>query len=273
MQPHSLYDAIQTCDPQRPTACIGIDPTPSVLRSWQFENTADGALAFGRRLLDVADGLVRVVKPQVAYFERLGPDGFFALTRLISEARERGLLVIADAKRGDIGTSCEAYAQAWLGARAPMRVDALTVSPYLGVPTLFPFFERAADADAYVFVVARSSNPEGTALQSAGDPAIWLRVLDDVADWSARHSNRTVGAVVGATTPSELETALGRLPEALFLAPGIGAQGASFDSLSTGSIASARIVVSSSRGIAAEGPDATALRRAARAQLGLDVAA
>lgn len=214
MQPPSLYDAIENHPAQRPTACIGIDPTPSALGSWHLEDTADGALAFGRQLIDVAEGLVRVGKPQVAYFERFGPDDFSALTRLIAEARERGLLVIADAKRGDIGASCEAYAQAWLGARAPMRVDAMTVSPYLCVRNLFPFFERAADAGAYVFVVARSSNPEGAALQSAGDPPVWLQVLDEIADWSERHSDRTVGAVVGATAPSELEVALSRLPEA-----------------------------------------------------------
>lgn len=273
MQPPYFYDAIWNRDAHSPTACIGIDPTPTALGSWQLEDTADGALAFGRQLVDVADGLVSVVKPQVAYFERFGPDGFTALSRLISEARERGLLVIADAKRGDIGASCEAYAQAWLGSRAPMQVDALTVSPYLGVPTLFPFFERAAEAGAYVFVVARSSNPEGSKLQSTGDRSVWLQVLDGVAEWSVRHSKRTVGAVVGATTPSELGSALSLLPEAIFLAPGIGAQGASVGAISTGSLATARIVVSSSRGIAAEGPDAEALRMAARAQLGLDVAA
>lgn len=258
---------------QRPTACIGIDPTPAALQSWHLDDTAEGALTFSRRLIDVADGLVQVVKPQVAYFERFGPDGFSTLTRLIAEARERNLLVIADAKRGDIGASCEAYAQAWLGARAPMQVDALTVSPYLGVPTLFPFFERAAEAGAYVFVVARSSNPEGSRLQSTGDRPVWLQVLDGIADWSVRHSKRTVGAVVGATTPSELGSALSLLPEALFLAPGVGAQGASVGAISTGSLATARVVVSSSRGIAIEGPDAEDLRRAARVQLGLDIAA
>lgn len=265
-----FYDAISKGEKRRPTACIGIDPTSAALHSWRLQDSADGALAFGRRLIEVADGLVHVVKPQVAYFERFGPDGFAALTRLIADARERGLFVIADAKRGDIGSSCEAYAEAWIGARAPLRVDALTVLPYLGVATLFPFFERAADAGAYVFVVARSSNPEGADLQLAGDQPVWLKVLDSIAEWSAQHVSPTVGAVVGATTPAVLETALWRLPQSLFLAPGVGAQGASPSAFRTGALATRRVVLSSSRSIAAEGPGADALRTAARAHLGLD---
>ncbi|ETX29373.1 orotidine-5'-phosphate decarboxylase [Roseivivax isoporae] len=254
-------DTVLASATDRPSFCVGIDPSTALLQAWGLPDDAGGALDFARALLAASEGLVPVVKPQVAYFERFGADGFAALTRVLAEARDRGLKVIADAKRGDIGTSCEAYAAAWFGPRAPMRADALTVAPYLGVGSLVPVFEAAAADGAYVFVVARSSNPEGERLQQAGAGPVWRDVLDAIAEWEAGAGTpRTVGAVVGATAPGDLRQAVAALPEALFLAPGIGAQGASAGDLAAEGLSTPNILLSSSRAIARLGPDRGALR-------------
>lgn len=257
-----FYDRARAAGRPGPIACVGVDPGAATLARWGLPDTADGALAFGRAMLDAAAGRAVVVKPQAAYFERFGAHGYAALTSLLAEARERGFAVIVDAKRGDIDATMAAYGAGWLGPKAPMRADAVTVTPYLGFGALEPLIAQAADCGAYVFVVARSSNPEGAAVQTVGEPTVWLRLLDEIADWSARHSARTVGAVVGATVPAELGQALAALPEALFLAPGIGAQGASVADLKARGLELDRVLVSSSRGLAAAGPDPAALAQA-----------
>jgi len=188
--------------------CVGIDPTPDTMFGWGLDDTPSGILEFGRFMLEAVSDAVMVVKPQVAYFERFGSDGYEALSMIIAEARERGLLVIADAKRGDIGSTTDAYAQAWLGANAPLRVDAITVNPYLGLGSLEPLLHHAAESGAYVFVVVRSSNPEGSSIQLQGNPPVWKRLIDEIAEWSEKNEPETVGAVVGATVIADLEYAL-----------------------------------------------------------------
>lgn len=247
--------------------CVGIDPSWEQLEAWGFDNSAAGALKFGKTILSAAHGLVKVVKPQVAYFERLGPDGFRALASIISEAREQGFLVVADAKRGDIGSTIDAYAQAWLGESAAFPVNAITANPYLGFNSLQPMLSRAADSGSYVFVVARSSNPEGTSIQMHGDPPMWHNVLDDIAEWCDKNNNHTVGAVVGATVVSDLEFSLQRLPHSLFLAPGIGRQGATTDSISSLKPYANRILLSASRSISDAGPKAESISLAIKSLL------
>ena len=242
--------------------CVGVDPTPDILKNWGLNDSPESLLTYGKSVLEAVDGLVQVVKPQVAYFERFGPAGYSVLTSIIAEARERGLLVIADAKRGDIGSTVDAYAQAWLGESAPFRVDGITANPYLGFDSLEPLYRRASDSGAYVFVVVRSSNPEGTRLQNTGEHPVWKALLDDLAEWTEKNDRTTVGAVVGATVVSDLDYALSSVEDALFLAPGIGKQGASMDDLKTISTGQNRIIATASRSVSEAGPCITDLREA-----------
>jgi orotidine-5'-phosphate decarboxylase len=258
----SLIEVLSKAPRANHTVCVGIDPTPYILSTWGLDDTAEGAWSFGLAMLEAAQNKAALVKPQVAYFERFGAEGYSVLTDLIGEARQMGLLVLADAKRGDIGPSVDAYAQGSLGRSAPMHVDAITVTPYLGFGSLTPLFSRALDTGAYVFVVARSSNPEGTSLQEHGSPKLWHRVLDDIAEWEQTRGNRTVGAVVGATVPSDLRYALECLPNAYILAPGIGQQGATLEDINDVTSDKKRIIVSSSRALAASGPQVADIRNA-----------
>ncbi len=242
--------------------CVGIDPTPQLLAAWGLENSGEGLLRFGRTMVEAAAGQVAVVKPQVAFFERLGVEGYRALSGVIAEARERGLLVIADGKRGDIGSTMQAYAEAWIGPGAPLSVDAVTANAYLGLGALEPLLARAADNGAYVFVVVRSSNPEASRLQLQGDPPVWKRLLADIRAWCERRGDPCIGAVVGATVVAELEEAAHLLPEGLFLAPGIGKQGATMDDVARLGADAARVLASASRSIAEAGPDVRDIRQA-----------
>ena len=242
--------------------CVGIDPTASALHEWGLEDSAQGAKQFSLQMLEAATGISKIVKPQVAYFERFGARGYQALTDVIQAAREYGLLVIADAKRNDIGSTIDAYSRAWLGDDAPMQVDAITVTPYLGFEALEPLFRRAVDSGSYVFVVARSSNPEGSQLQMHGASPLWHTVLEDIAEWSAKNGTNTIGAVVGATVLTDLKYALDRLRTSYFLAPGIGAQGASIQDVRRLGGGVERVIASSSRALARHGPEVSNIRGA-----------
>ncbi|WP_421779947.1 orotidine-5'-phosphate decarboxylase [Kiloniella litopenaei] len=258
----TLFETLSKAPCDALTRCVGIDPTQDTLSAWGLDDTATGAQKFALTMLEAAHNNASIVKPQVAYFERFGAEGYRVLTDIIKEARSMGLLVLADAKRGDIGSTIDAYSQAWLGDKAPMQVDAITVTPYLGFGSLKPLLERAHDAGAYVFVVTRSSNPEGTVLQEHGSPKLWQTILDDIRTWEVIHGNKTIGAVVGATVPSDLKYALEQLPNAYFLTPGIGKQGAKPEDMKALTPDLKRIIVSSSRGLAAEGPEVTDIRAA-----------
>jgi orotidine-5'-phosphate decarboxylase len=176
---------------------------------------------------------VPIIKPQIAFFEQLGWRGLRTLERLVAHARERGLLVLLDAKRGDIGSTAQAYAQSYLWPDSPCRADALTVNPYLGLDTLGPFVEASKAHGAGVFVLARTSNPGAADFQSLRVDGVPLfqrvaEALAPIAD-SLRGSSgwSSLGVVAGATYPAESEQLRLALPHALFLVPGYGAQGAS----------------------------------------------
>ena len=261
----SFIDTLSRLPRSKLTFCVGIDPAPQTLLEWGLEDSIKGARSFAFTMLEAAVDTAAMVKPQVAYFERFGAEGYAVLTDVIREARQQGLLALADSKRGDIGPTMDAYGRAWLGDDAPMQVDAITVTPYLGFASLKPLLERAHGCGAYVFVVARSSNPEGTALQEHGSPKIWHQLLEEIGMWEEKHGHKTIGAVVGATAPNDLKYALDRLPAAYFLAPGIGKQGATIEDVSSLTECRRRIIVSSSRGLAASGPNVSDIRAAVRA--------
>ncbi len=193
--------------------------------------TAEAVERFCVAVLDRLVDKVAVVKPQAAFFERLGWPGMRALEAVIAAARERGLLVLLDAKRGDIGSTAQAYADAWL---AGDRADALTVNPYLGLDSLEPFVKAAEASHGGVFVLVRTSNPGARDLQGLRSDG--RRVFERLAEALAPLVERCVaprtgwsslGLVVGATWPEESRRVRALLPRALFLVPGYGAQGAS----------------------------------------------
>ena len=249
--------------------CAGIDPSASLLASWGLTDDATGLGAFCRTCVEAFAGAVPVIKPQVAFFERHGSSGMAQLERLVADATAAGLIVIADAKRGDIDSTAEAYADAWLGDTSPLAVDAVTAHPYLGLGALAPLVRLAARNGRGVLVVARSSNPEGRGLQQAvtsTGAAVEDMLLAEVAalNGSPEVPAGTVGAVIGATLePSNF--ALSQLG-GVILAPGLGAQGAGpadvakrFAGCRPGSV-----LPSSSRGLLSAGPDPVALRRSAQ---------
>jgi orotidine-5'-phosphate decarboxylase len=253
-------------DAKRSSAMVGLDPRlerlPEPFRGRALAGGADAAAAalrdWHRALLDVIAPLTPAVKPQAAFFERLGAPGVAALADAVAQARARGLVVVMDAKRGDIGSTAEAYAEAWLRGghegRAVPRSDALTVNPYLGEDACEPFLAAARAEGAGIFVLVKTSNPGAADFQEHGDPplaelvarrvAAWGEPLRDASGWSA------VGAVVGATRPGELARFRAWMPHAPLLLPGYGAQGGSAAGLSAAFDARGRgAIVNASRSV------------------------
>jgi len=193
--------------------------------------SAAGVGAFFEDVIDACAGRIPVVKPQIAFFEQLGWRGLRVLEGLVARARERGLLVILDAKRGDLDTTARAYAKSYVSPTSPCRADAITLSPYLGLDSLQPFVEAARDHGVGLFVLARTSNPGANDFQSLlidGVPlyervARALRPLADGLRGTSGYSS--LGVVAGATYPAEAVRLRAVLPDSLFLVPGYGAQG------------------------------------------------
>ena len=259
---------------ERSPLCVGIDPSADALKAWGLADDAAGLRSFCERMVEVCAPLVASVKPQAAFFERHGPEGMAVLRDTVAQARSHGTLAIIDAKRGDISSTAAAYGEAFLGPKSPFGGDALTVSAYLGFAALAPIFDIARRESAGIFVVVRSSNPEGTGLQHAV-MADGRTVADSLADdiiADNRHGLADglgpIGAVVGGTLGAEVARLAARMPSALLLVPGIGAQG--------GTVADVRrnfaehyrrIIPSISRSIAGAGPDPGALQRQVERQI------
>ena len=247
---------------------LGLDPSAAILSSWGLADDAEGLEAFVDVALSAAMDSVGLVKPQSAFYERHGWRGMRALERLVHEARAMGLLVILDAKRGDIGSTNAAYAQTYFGEDAPLDCDALTLSPYLGLGAMEPFFAAAEAARAGLFVVVHSSNPEGRALQQAtggNGRSVAAKLLEEIGERNARAAGAlgSVGAVVAAGAPRAWDLSAMR---GLFLVPGVGAQGTTpEDVASTFSSCPARALPSASRSILAAGPDPRRISASARA--------
>lgn len=243
--------------------CVGIDPHPYLLESWGLPDSGKGLREFGLRVVEAATGLVGIVKPQVAFFERQGSAGYRALEETMGAARDAGLLVIADAKRGDLGTSVEAYAQAWLRVGAPLEADAMTVSAYQGVGSLEAPMILARESGKGLFILAATSNPESRATQTAllqhGELARRTVAASIVAE--VNRSNQpplgSYGVVIGATVQlADFGLTSSEFDATPILAPGFGFQGAAIESIPElfGS-AAGNVVVSSSRDILEDGHD------------------
>ncbi|WP_084721717.1 orotidine-5'-phosphate decarboxylase [Rhodococcus marinonascens] len=256
---HRLTAAVE----HRGRLCVGIDPHPVLLESWGLPATVEGLEAFAEICVEAFVGEVAVVKPQVAFFEAYGSAGYAVLERTISVLRAAGTLVVADAKRGDIGSTMAAYARSWLGAESALSSDALTVSPYLGFGALDPALSHAAEHGRGLFVLARTSNPEGGDLQAA-QSASGVSVAQSMVDAAVRRNAAEpglVGLVVGATRGHGLDLSNFSGP---ILAPGLGAQGATAADLPDIFPESRTLLLpNSSRGILRHGPSITALREAA----------
>ena len=271
-----LIDAIETAG--NPSV-VGLDPTQALVPpqivdsltdevSEQIEDDAELPAArlavaffeFNRTIIDAVAGIVPAVKPQIAMYEALGPAGLDAYAMTCEYAAERGLYVLADVKRGDIGSTAASYARMLTGmgdGTDPWHVDAVTVNPYLGTDGIAPFVQAATDADKDLFVLVRTSNPSSSELQSlvlADGGTVYEHVADLVEGWgdgtAGAHGYARVGAVVGATHPEEGRELRRRMPHTFFLVPGYGAQGGTaadvrgmFDADGSGAI------VNSSRGI------------------------
>jgi len=264
---------------------VGIDPHPYLLSAWGLSDDAAGLREFGLRVVEASAGQAGIVKPQVAFFERHGSQGYAALEEVIREARAAGLLVIADAKRGDVGTSVEAYGETWLRPGSPLEADAVTLVAYQGVGSLDAPIRLAREHGKGVFVLAATSNPEGRNIQRAfvdapsgtashanadrdaivghadgGEPRRVARaIVDDIVASNAAAGETTlgsVGVVIGATLRlAEFQLDFRPSPVLPVLAPGFGHQGAAvsqsadiFGPMSPG------VIVAQSRSVLDAGP-------------------
>jgi orotidine-5'-phosphate decarboxylase len=246
--------------------CVGIDPHPGLLAEWGLSADAAGLERFALGTVAALGSEIAVLKPQSAFFEAYGSAGVAVLERTIREANAAGALVLLDVKRGDIGSTMDAYAAAYLADDAPLAADAITVSPYLGFGSLNPALDLAAKTGRGVFVLALTSNPEGAAIQRATAPDGESAAQSVVRQAAERNVGTaplgSVGIVIGATV-ERLELDISHLNGPI-LAPGFGAQGGTVADLRTifGSSAPA-VLPSSSRDVLRHGPDLRLLRDAA----------
>jgi orotidine-5'-phosphate decarboxylase len=264
----SFAERFLTLAETRSPLCLGVDPAVELLTQWGLTLDATGLRAFCDITMEAIEDRVAVVKPQSAFFEQFGPEGMAELKRLVGMIQERGALALIDVKRGDIGHTLDAYADAMIGPESPFGGDAMTAVAYMGFGSLKPLLTKAAQRGAGVFIVVRSSNPEGRALQDARHPdgrTVATALADEITAFNASVTGGIgpIGAVMGATIEGTATETLASLPKSLLLAPGIGAQGATFDDMARNFRgATERALPSVSRGVLAKGPDVAALRKA-----------
>ncbi|MCY7395026.1 MAG: orotidine-5'-phosphate decarboxylase, partial [Nocardioides sp.] len=255
--------------------CAGIDPPPSLLRQWGLREDVAGRERFALPAVEALAPRVAVVKPQSAFYERFGSRGIAVLERVLAESRAAGALVLLDVKRGDIGSTSQAYADAYLDPTSPLACDAITASPYLGFGSLAPMVDTARRHHAGLFVLALTSNKEGPEVQHARiDRADGAGVGETVAARVLDHLRRlnldadplgSFGAVVGATIDEPApDSGVDLAIDGPILAPGFGAQGGTTaDILRIFGAAAAQVLPSSSRELLRRGPDPVALREGA----------
>jgi orotidine-5'-phosphate decarboxylase len=253
-----LADAVS----RRGPLCLGIDPHPELLQAWGLPVGPDGLAAFCETCVQAFADFA-VVKPQVAFFESYGAAGYAVLERTIAALGDAGVLVLADAKRGDIGSTMAAYAVAWAGD-SPLAADAVTASPYLGFGSLQPLLDTAAAHDRGVFVLAATSNPEGAGVQRAetGGRSVAQSIVDQAAavNRASGPGPGSVGVVVGATLTAVPDVSELGGP---VLVPGVGAQGGQPDALrGLGGATAGQLLPAVSREVLRAGPDVAALRAA-----------
>jgi orotidine-5'-phosphate decarboxylase len=220
---------------------LGLDPRAEMLPEDCFknngrtlENIADAFYNFGIRLIDALSTKVAAIKPQIAFYEALGIPGLTAYQKTIEYASSKGVIVIADIKRGDIGSTAEAYAQAHLGSKdtndGPFEADAVTLNPWLGIDSLEPFFERVSNKDKGVYLLLHTSNPGSKDLQetkTANNDYLYEHLASLILSWQKGlgENGKSIGVVLGATFPEQLKNMHELLKDTPLLIPGYGAQG------------------------------------------------
>lgn len=275
-QPHTFSNRLAAAFAAKRHLCAGIDPSAAVLADWGLADSAAGAERLGREVVAAAEGVAACVKPQVAFFERFGSAGFAALERVLADARQADVLVIADAKRGDIGTSFAAYAEAWLAPGSPLEADAMTVAAYQGFGSLSAAFELVREHGKGLFVLAATSNPEARSVQTAvrdDGRTVAQAIVDDALAFGSPTDTHvsSVGVVLGATLQLRdfgINTSAAPATPALpVLAPGFGAQGARIEDAKAifGGLAWA-LLANESRGILAGGANGLADRIRSRSE-------
>jgi len=244
--------------------CLGIDPHTSLLEQWGLSVDAQGARALALRAIDVAHGRVGIIKPQVAFFERFGAAGYAVLEEVIRTARDAGFLVIADVKRGDIGSTAAAYGEAWLAPGSPLESDAMTAVAYQGLGSLDPVISLALAHEKGVFVLTATSNPEGRQVQqsvSGSGRSVAGQLARDVAVRNAAARGwGSIGVVIGATEPiasNGIDPVL--LQHTPVLGPGFGYQGSRLSELaSVYGVAASSVIPTVTRSVLSAGPDGLA---------------
>ena len=254
--------------------CVGIDPHPNLLQAWGLEDSAESLRTFTTAVYEGCAPYAAALKPQVALFERHGSAGLAVLEELFARADEDRVLIVADAKRGDIGSTMKAYADAWLSTSSPLGTDSVTLSPYLGFESLRPALDAATANQRGTFVLALTSNPEGKSVQHVGKTEDTGAVAKQViAAATAENTAQTwermgsCGLVVGATVGEALKELAIDLStfNGPILSPGYGAQGASAEDLyRIFAGVESQVLVNSSRGVLSAGPQPTDLARAAQ---------
>ncbi len=234
--------------------CVGLDPVLAQLPEG-IEKSVKGIEKFCKGIIDAVSDIACAVKPQLAYFELLGWEGMKVFFEVCAYAQRKNLIVIADGKRNDIGSTCDAYAEAYLGKTSP--IDALTVSPYLGSDSIKPFADLCMKNDRGIYILVKTSNPSSGELQDlpTGDEVVHEYLAQLIEGWASTalgpDTNLScIGAVVGATYPEELKYLRTLMPHVPFLIPGYGAQGGTADDVRQGFLADGGgAIVSASRSI------------------------
>jgi len=260
----SFGSRLRTAMDTRGPLCAGIDPHAALLEAWGLPDSVDGLRSFALGAAEALGPVAAAIKPQSAFFERFGSAGIAVLEETVRICREAGSLVVLDVKRGDIGSTAQGYADAYLDPASPIAVDAITASPFLGFGSLAPMIETARKHDAGVIVLALTSNPEGPQFQhatTADGRTVAAVVLDSLREANAGEGMGSFGAVVGATIDAPTVDLNINGP---LLVPGIGAQGGTADDVRRifGGVLDL-VLPASSREILGAGPDAGALRAAA----------
>ena len=267
-------DRLAAAMDERGPLCVGIDPHPNLLQAWGLEDSAESLRTFTTAVYEGCAPYAAAFKPQVALFERHGSAGLAVLEELFARAAEDRVLIVADAKRGDIGSTMKAYADAWLSTCSPLGTDSVTLSPYLGFESLRPALDAAAANQRGTFVLALTSNPEGKSVQHVGKTEDTGAVAKQIiAAATAENTAQTwermgsCGLVVGATVGEALHDLAIDLSafNGPILSPGYGAQGANAKDLyRVFAGVESQVLVNSSRGVLSAGPQVADLAQAAQ---------
>lgn len=266
----NYFERLQAVTAERGALCVGIDPHPQILEAWGLADDVKGVETCARTMVEALGGEVAVFKPQSAFFEVHGSAGIAVLERVLDDIRQAGALSILDVKRGDIGSTMAGYARAYLADEAPLRADAITLAPYLGFESLRPAIDLAHQTGRGLYVLARTSNPEGGDVQlstTATGSSVSQSIVDAAAAENERSGQYAIGLVVGGTHADpgcDVSSFNGSV-----LVPGIGAQGGTIEGLrEIFGEATKRLLPSASRQVMRGGPGHEGLRDELRQLLG-----